>query len=150
MSYEQVQKMLIQYAQHNEQGFRNQMFMKQEFELAFPTIQGPSGIGKTESVKRFAKEKGLLLKLWDAEGMGLQELSASLSEFTARFMKAKEEGAIFLIERFNHLDVASIHFLKDYVRGQATASIRTVDGGMEEIVVKRTPNLNLVAEVTKD
>ena len=149
MSYEQAKQMFVQYAQHNQKGFRDEMFSKKEFELAFPTITGPTGVGKTASVERYAKESKLLFGKWDAEGMGVGELCAVLSAFTAKFLKAKEEGAVFLIERFDTLDSASVAFLKDYVKGQASARVKMADGKVEEIVVKRTPQLNLVAEVTK-
>ena len=148
MDYEQIEKALLQYAGHNEKGFRDMLLMKAPFSLAFPTLKGPTGIGKTAMVEQFARNHGLLLQKWDAEGMALEDLCATLSVFTERFMKAKNEGALFLIERFDMLDEASVAFLKAYTRGEATADVRVAGKGIVPVTVKRTPNLNLVAEIT--
>jgi hypothetical protein len=117
--------------------------------LSLLVLKGPSGIGKSSSVKEFSKDYGFNFVSWDAEIFGERELisqsnllKANIYECITNINKQNVAGITFLVNNFFSLDAESERVLLQYIAGWFNFSflVGTQNGLTSRVTFERSPN----------
>jgi len=124
MSYKQMIETLESSFNSNVQKIRRKkMFGDAGEKLSVPVLSGLSGIGKTSSVKEFAKSKNFDLANIDCSFEEANTFIAKLNNAIQSIENGEAEGFVFLLDNINNVSKEYLEIIGQYQENYLNASI---------------------------
>lgn len=115
MSYSEMLEALEKTFDSNAQKIRRKkMFGDSGEKLSVPALSGPTGIGKTASVKEFSKNKGFKLITVDCSYQPVNFLVIHLNNAITEITNNKGKGCVLLIDNINEADEQFLTVINQY------------------------------------
>ena len=145
---------LLKSFKYNQRVYSDRFLKGETKPVNLPTIPGPTGVGKTALVRKFAKEMKFECITLEGGELTAGHLLTTLQIGKENILKKVSRGVVVLIERFNQLSSDCQDILKQYERGDidAVGTVAKSEGRMQveehRFQVKPITELFIIGEIT--
>ena len=145
---------LLKSYKYNQRVYTDRFLKGETKPVHLPTIPGPTGVGKTALVRKFAKKMKFECITLEGGELTAGHLLMTLQIGKDNIMQKVTRGVVVLIERFNQLSLECQNILKQYengdidVVGKVAKSEGKIQAEEHRFQVKPITELFIIGEIT--